>query len=170
MDKKSDDILQYAYYSSPVGWLRIGVGDQLIKELGFHNETDQPAQQKQNLSALHILCIEQLIQYFQGERRHFELPIQFEGSPFQQQVWNELLAIPFGKTISYGQLAVRVGDANASRAVAQANNRNPIAIVIPCHRVIGSKGELTGYGGGIWRKKWLLDHERKYFYGVQTLF
>lgn len=117
-----------------------------------------------------IQCIEQLIQYFHGDRRIFELPINQQGTPFQQQVWNELMAIPYGKTISYLQLAIRTGDPRATRAVANANGRNNVCIIVPCHRVIGSNRELTGYAGGLWRKKWLLDHEMKIAYGVQTLF
>lgn len=117
-----------------------------------------------------IQCIEQLIQYFQGERRVFELPINQSGSAFQKEVWNELAIIPFGKTISYLELAIRTGDPKATRAVASANGKNNVAIIIPCHRVIGSNRALVGYGGGLWRKKWLLEHEMKIAYGVQTLF
>lgn len=117
-----------------------------------------------------IQCIEQLIQYFNGQRRQFELPINQQGTPFQQEVWGELMQIPFGKTISYLELARRTGDTKATRAVASANGRNNVAIIVPCHRVIGSNRELIGYGGGLWRKKWLLEHEMKVAYGVQTLF
>lgn len=117
-----------------------------------------------------IHCAEQLIQYFNGQRRIFELPIHQEGTKFQQDVWNELTTIPFGKTISYLELARRTGDTKASRAVANANGKNKIAIIVPCHRVIGSNHELIGYAGGLWRKKWLLEHEAKIAYGVQTLF
>lgn len=117
-----------------------------------------------------IQCVEQLIQYFNGQRRVFELPLNQPGTSFQQQTWNLLTAIPFGKTISYLQLAIKTGDPKATRAVANANGRNNIAIIVPCHRVIGSNRELTGYAGGLWRKKWLLEHETKIMYGVQTLF
>jgi methylated-DNA-[protein]-cysteine S-methyltransferase len=114
--------------------------------------------------------MEQLIQYFAGQRRVFELPLAQEGTAFQQQVWNLLMGIPFGKTISYIQLAIQAGDPKSTRAVASANGRNNIAIIVPCHRVIGAKGELTGYAGGLPRKRWLLEHERKVAFGVQTLF
>lgn len=117
-----------------------------------------------------IQCAEQLIQYFNGQRRQFELPLNQEGTPFQQQVWNELQQIPFGKTISYLELARRIGDTKATRAVANANGKNNIAVIVPCHRVIGSNRELVGYAGGLHRKKWLLDLEAKIAYGVQTLF
>lgn len=117
-----------------------------------------------------INCVEQLIQYFNGQRRVFELPLNQEGTAFQKDVWSILSQIPFGKTISYLDLARKTGDPKATRAVANANGRNNIAIIVPCHRVIGSNRELTGYAGGLWRKKWLLDHEMKIAHGVQTLF
>ena len=117
-----------------------------------------------------IQCVEQLIQYFNGQLRQFTLPLNQPGTPFQQEVWGELVQIPFAKTISYLDLARRTGDTKATRAVANANGRNNIAIIVPCHRVIGSNRELIGYAGGLWRKKWLLDHETKVAYGVQTLF
>ena len=117
-----------------------------------------------------VQCIEQLIQYFQGQRRVFEFPIHQTGTAFQEKVWNELIGIPFGKRISYLELSRRMGDVKAIRAAASANGKNNIAIVVPCHRVIGSNNDLVGYAGGIWRKKWLLDHELKIAHGVQTLF
>ena len=92
------------------------------------------------------------------------------GSAFQQKVWNELTAIPFGRTISYLELSRRLGDSKAIRAAAAANGRNNVAIIVPCHRVIGSNNKLVGYAGGLWRKKWLLEHEAKLAHGVQTLF
>jgi methylated-DNA-[protein]-cysteine S-methyltransferase len=102
---------------------------------------------------------QQLKEYFSGARREFDLPLKLQGSEFQQSVWHELLKIPFGETRSYGQLAKRLGNPNGSRAVGLANGRNPIAIIVPCHRVIGADGSLTGFGGGIERKEWLLSHE-----------
>jgi AraC family transcriptional regulator of adaptative response/methylated-DNA-[protein]-cysteine methyltransferase len=103
----------------------------------------------------------QLGRYFQGKRRHFDLPLTLHGTTFQRQVWDALLTIPYGTTISYGQLATKVGRSSAasSRAVANANARNPIAILVPCHRVIGADGSLTGYAGGLWRKQALLTLE-----------
>ena len=158
------------YYHSPVGQLKITGTENYISEIVYHDVTKKPEGNKKNIPPLIITCIEQLIQYFNGDRRQFELPLNQVGTPFQQSVWNELAAIPFGKTISYIELARRTGDSKASRAVASANGKNHIAIIIPCHRVIGSNGELVGYGGGLWRKKWLLEHELKVAYGVQTLF
>lgn len=104
---------------------------------------------------------QQMREYFAGTRRQFDLPLSPIGTPFRSRVWEELRKIPFGQTIHYGELARRVGDVKASRAVAQANGQNFIAIVIPCHRVIGADGTLTGYGGGIERKRWLLEHEAR---------
>lgn len=103
----------------------------------------------------------QMQAYFARELTEFDLPLNMIGTEFQKIVWRELLNIPFGATISYGELANRVGNPNASRAVGAANGRNPISIIVPCHRVIGSNGKLTGYGGGIERKEWLLTHESK---------
>lgn len=101
----------------------------------------------------------QLRQYFDGQRRAFELLTQAKGTPFQKKVWKALLEIPYGETWTYGQLAQHIGQPTASRAVGMANGRNPLSIIVPCHRVIGASGELTGYGGGIERKRWLLAHE-----------
>jgi methylated-DNA-[protein]-cysteine S-methyltransferase len=102
----------------------------------------------------------QLTEYFAGERRDFDLPLAPSGTEFQRAVWHALAEIPFGATCSYGDLARSLGRPSASRAVGAANGKNPIAIVLPCHRVIGASGELTGYGGGLPMKRWLLDHER----------
>jgi len=105
------------------------------------------------------LVVRQLQEYFAGTRRKFDLPLHMEGTGFQQRVWRALTEIPYGETWSYGQLARRIGNANASRAVGLANGRNPIAVIVPCHRVIGADGSLTGFGGGLPRKQWLLTHE-----------
>ena len=104
-------------------------------------------------------CVQQLKEYFKGERTNFNLLLNPQGTKFQKLVWQELCDIEYGKTISYLVQSKQIGDIKAVRAVAAANGKNPISIVIPCHRVIGSDGSLTGYAGGIWRKKWLLDYE-----------
>ena len=104
-------------------------------------------------------AVAQLQDYFNGKRTKFSFKMNPVGTEFQQRVWQELLNIPFGKTCSYLELSKKLGDVKAIRAVASANGKNPLWIVIPCHRVIGSDGSLTGYAGGLWRKKWLLDHE-----------
>jgi methylated-DNA-[protein]-cysteine S-methyltransferase len=108
--------------------------------------------------------VRQLTEYFAGARREFDLPLRLQGTAFQQRVWRELTEIPFGETWSYGQLARRINKPSASRAVGLANGQNPVSIVVPCHRVIGADGSLTGYGGGLERKSWLLAHE-----GLRTL-
>ena len=158
------------YYHSPVGLLKISGTDDYISEVTFHDTSQKAEGNKKHLPPMVINCVEQLIQYFNGERKIFELPLNQTGTPFQQDVWSILTQIPFGKTISYLDLARKTGDAKATRAVANANGRNNIAIIVPCHRVIGSSGELTGYAGGLWRKKWLLEMEAKVAHGVQTLF
>ncbi len=104
--------------------------------------------------------VTQLEEYFSGNRKSFNLPLQPNGTTFQRHVWDELLKIPYGKTISYLKLAQQLGDEKSIRAAASANGKNPIVVIIPCHRVIGSHGEMVGYGGGIRRKEWLLAHEK----------
>jgi methylated-DNA-[protein]-cysteine S-methyltransferase len=104
-------------------------------------------------------AVRQLTEYFAGQRREFDLPLRLQGTEFQQRVWQELTKIPYGATWSYGELAKRISKPSASRAVGLANGRNPISILVPCHRVIGADGSLTGYGGGLERKRWLLAHE-----------
>ncbi|UOB15930.1 methylated-DNA--[protein]-cysteine S-methyltransferase [Abyssalbus ytuae] len=104
-------------------------------------------------------CVYQLQEYFDGKRQSFSLTLNPEGTDFQKRVWQALTEIPFGKTTSYLQLSKKLGDVKAIRAVASANGKNPFWIIVPCHRVIGADGSLTGYAGGLWRKKWLLEHE-----------
>ena len=107
-------------------------------------------------------CVYQLQEYFQGDRETFSLKLNPEGTEFQKRVWNKLLTIPYGKTTSYLGLSKQLGDVKAIRAVANANGKNPLWIIVPCHRVIGSDGSLTGYAGGLSRKQWLLEHESPY--------
>ena len=113
-------------------------------------------------------CIQQLDEYFSGQRKAFDLPLKQPGTDFQQKVWSLLLKIQYGKTVSYNDLSKQYGDVKAIRAVASANGKNDLAIIVPCHRVIGSNQSLTGYAGGLWRKKWLLEHEAKHHSGVNT--
>ena len=113
-------------------------------------------------------AVTELNDYFQGKRTHFDFKLNPKGTEFQQKVWQALLEIPYGKTCSYMDLSKKLGDVKAIRAVASANGKNPLWIVVPCHRVIGTDGSLTGYAGGLWRKKWLLEHENPS--GQQTLF
>ena len=166
-----EDRLTSAYYQSPVGTIRVSGTGQYITEVHFLDENAAgPENLEEQPGPLVIECVEQLIRYFQGDLRQFEVPVHQSGSQFQTKVWNELSCIPYGRTISYLELSRRIGDVKAIRAVAAANGRNHVAIIVPCHRVIGSDRTLTGYAGGLWRKKWLLDHEAKHVFGVQTLF
>jgi len=160
--------LQSTFYHSPVGWLQIDATDHYIAAIRFLDEP--PQNLNSEISPLLIQCTEELIQYFQKQRRVFEVPFHQSGTEFQEKTWHALSGIPFGKTMSYLDLARQTGDEKATRAVGTANNKNNIAIVVPCHRVIGANGKLVGYGGGLWRKKWLLEHEWKIMHGVQTLF
>ena len=162
--------LHTTYYHSPVGLLKIVGTEDYISEVSFFDKVQKTESRKKNLPPLMIQCIEELIQYFHGQLRQFDVPINQPGTSFQKEVWNELMTIPFGKTISYLELARRTGDTKATRAVANANGRNNVAIIVPCHRVIGANKELVGYAGGLPKKKWLLEHEAKVAYGVQTLF
>lgn len=148
--------MDVAFYHSPIGMLRIQAANDLIASVSFTDDLPEISILPNGELAR---CIGQLDEYFSGKRDHFELRMAPEGTSFQQRVWQELHKIPFGKTTSYMDLAKRLGDPKVIRAAARANGKNPIAIIIPCHRVIGSDGGLTGYAGGLERKKWLLEHE-----------
>ncbi len=134
--------------------------EELLQFEGVINKTHPIIQQ----------CIEELIEYFSGQRISFTVPIHQEGTEFQQKVWKELYELPFGKTMSYGELAKKLGDPNCIRAAAAANGKNKIAVIIPCHRIIGADQSMVGYAWGKFRKKWLLQHEFRFALGVQTLF
>jgi methylated-DNA-[protein]-cysteine S-methyltransferase len=168
--------IQQSFYQSPIGILEIKATDENIKSVCFTNTVKScrpeisPSDIIPSNHRLLVACKTQLDEYFKGQRTKFELPLHQEGSLFQQQVWAALTAIPFGRTISYLELSKRIGNTKAIRAVGTANGNNTISIIVPCHRVIGSNGDLTGYSGDLWRKKWLLEHEGKYANGVQTLF
>jgi len=144
--------------NSPLGSIIIEGTMEAISRIEF----TIPQTEKINSSDLHNNCIKQLNEYFEGTRKDFNFPIDQEGTPFQQEVWKALLTIPYGQTISYIQLAKQLGDEKAVRAVGGANGKNRIAIVIPCHRVIGNNNTLTGYAGGLEKKKWLLQHEHNF--------
>ena len=147
--------MQTAFINSPLGITKI-VGDENgIAEISVSSEGDVSTTIP---SELHE-AVSQLSDYFNGKRQNFNFKLNPKGTDFQQKVWQELGNIPFGKTISYLDLAKKLGDVKAIRAVASANGKNPLWIVVPCHRVIGTDGSLTGYAGGLWRKKWLLEHE-----------
>ena len=137
---------------------------------------DEPADGDLDRSAADSLppviaqCVSELTEYFNGARQCFNVPVHQEGTAFQKSVWNELLSVPFGKTMSYLELSRRLGNVKAIRAAASTNGKNQIAIIVPCHRIIGSNHDLVGYGGGLSKKRWLLAHEAKVAHGVQTLF
>lgn len=162
------------FYNSPAGCIKITTSGGFINEIIFLKEEEKQTTLSIIMSAgdqeLFKNCIAQLDEYFSGERKNFELPLRQNGTEFQQKVWKELMQIPYGQTISYLRLAKRLGNVKAIRAAASANGRNQLCIVVPCHRVIGSNGSLIGYGGGLHKKKWLLDHENKYASGVSLLF
>lgn len=162
--------LYYTYYESPIGLLKIGGTEQYIGELSFVDNSDQLTYGEPGVSEIMHQCTEQLIEYFHGTRRDFTIPVHQTGTEFQTRVWSELMEIAYGKTISYMDMAKRLGDPKVIRAAASANGKNKIAVIVPCHRVIGSDRSLVGYSGGTWRKKWLLGLEFKVAHGVQTLF
>ena len=143
--------------NSPIGFLTIACENGFITDVVF--DADFPDGEIGS-SPLLDTAVSQLSEYFEGKRKNFDLPLKFGGTEFQARVWQELLKIPFSNTISYKELAERIGNAKACRAVGMANNKNPIPIIIPCHRVVGSNGNLTGYAGGLDIKKFLLDLEQ----------
>ena len=148
-----------ACHHSEIGPLEVVGNQKGILTITFgadEFETDR------SLPALMTECLRQLTEYFKGRRQKFSIPLLLEGTGFQKAVWLQLQKIPFGQTASYGDVARAVCSPRAFRAVGNANNKNPIPLIIPCHRVIGSDGKLVGFGGGIWRKEWLLDHEKSF--------
>lgn len=148
-------MVQTTFFKCPLGVVKI-VGDANgISEINILDEGEVSDSIPNDLEQAVI----QLQEYFEGKRTHFDLKLNPKGTDFQQSVWKELLNIPYGETLSYMELSKKIGDVKAIRAVATANGKNPLWIVIPCHRVIGTDGSLTGYAGGLWRKKWLLELE-----------
>jgi len=161
--------IEKSYFNSPIGIIEIKVSNQSVCSILFTDTEKKNIPLTENTSLKQSenphtkICHQQLSEYFNGERKVFELPLEQVGTAFQQKIWSELTTIPFGKTINYQSLSKRIGNSKAIRAVGTANGKNSICIAIPCHRVIGSNGELKGYNGDQWRKKWLLEHE-----GVST--
>lgn len=155
------------FYTSPIGTIEIKASELYITSLLF---TEQSVDgDNSSLTPVLQYCVQQLDEYFEGTRQLFNFPLLQHGTPFQSKVWEMLGTIPYGKTVSYLTLSKQYGDVKAIRAVAAANGKNNIAIAIPCHRVIGSNAQLTGYAGGLWRKQWLLEHEAKHSPGVHNL-
>ena len=149
-----------SYLKSPIGQIKITADDNAVNSILF--VFDDTEIEPENSNNIIEKCKQQLKEYFTGKRKEFDVEIRQEGTEFQQKIWSELIKIPYGKTVSYNDIAKKVGGRNMMRAVGAANGKNQISIIVPCHRVIGSDGKLIGYAGGMWRKEWLLKHEDKY--------
>ncbi|MCR9182325.1 MAG: methylated-DNA--[protein]-cysteine S-methyltransferase [Flavobacteriaceae bacterium] len=148
--------MKIAFFQTPIGVAEIKGDEHDLVSISIVNENQEIST---NIPDSLKNAVQQLQEYFTGERKEFQLKLNPQGTPFQQKVWKVLIKVPYGETTTYLALSRKLGDEKAIRAVAAANGKNPLWIVIPCHRVIGSDGSLTGYAGGLWRKKWLLEHE-----------
>jgi len=157
-----------AFYTSPIGIIRLEATKEALTVVSFCEDETLPVTIQTHHPILKD-AVQQLEEYFKGTRMRFELPLAPQGTAFQQSVWNELLKIEYGTTATYLHMAKRLGNVKNIRAAASANGKNPIGIIIPCHRVVGADGKLTGYAGGLHRKQWLLEHEAKHA-GVPLLF
>ncbi|MCV7424300.1 methylated-DNA--[protein]-cysteine S-methyltransferase [Mycobacterium yunnanensis] len=165
------DTVYFRTMDSPVGLLTLAGRDGRLQHLRMVDQTHEPSRDGwEPDDALFSDVVAQLESYFAGERLEFDLPLDLVGTEFQRRVWAALLDIPYGETRSYGEIGRHIGSPGASRAVGLANGHNPISIIVPCHRVIGANGNLTGYGGGLPKKKHLLEMERNYLSPVATLF
>lgn len=145
------------FLKSPIGTIEVSYSDKGIVSLYFVDDTET----NETVPSANAI-FSQLEEYFAGDCKKFDIELDLQGTEFQKSVWMELLNIPFGETRSYLHIAKKLGDPKKLRAVGNANGKNPVSIIVPCHRVIGADGKLVGYGGGLWRKKWLLEHEQKY--------
>ncbi|WP_406337819.1 methylated-DNA--[protein]-cysteine S-methyltransferase [Streptomyces sp. NBC_00649] len=155
-------VKQHHVIDSPYGPLTLVATDGTLSGLYMTDQRHRPAEETfgEGDGRPFGAVVDQLEAYFQGELKEFDLPLRLEGTPFQRSVWEQLQHIPYGETRTYGELAEALGNANASRAVGLANGKNPVGVIVPCHRVIGASGGLTGYGGGLERKQRLLDFEQ----------
>lgn len=159
------------YIDSPLGELEISATEDYLTSILFVDAQKKPSPRKTETDYVPTVItdyVQQITEYFAGTRKDFDLKIQHKGTDFQRTVWAELENIPFGKTISYLELSRRIGNEKAIRAVGTTNGSNKFNIIVPCHRVIGANGSLVGYGGDLWRKKWLLEHEAKVSGNYQT--
>ncbi|RZJ75388.1 MAG: methylated-DNA--[protein]-cysteine S-methyltransferase [Flavobacterium sp.] len=148
--------MQQAFIKTPLGITAIAGDENGVSKISI---LDEEAALSEIIPDVLIEAVTQLDDYFKGKRQTFDFKLNPAGTDFQKRVWNALLEIPFGTTVSYMEQSMKLGDAKAIRAVASANGKNPLWIVVPCHRVVGTSGSLTGYAGGLWRKRWLLEHE-----------
>ena len=157
-------MIYFTFYESPIQTLRLVSDGRSL--LGLYMRSEKHAQIsaqdwiEDETAQPFAVTRQQLSDYFTGALTQFDLPLSPQGTPFQKRVWAALKTIPYGATLSYGELAQQIGQPQAARAVGLANGRNPVSIIVPCHRVVGANGKLTGYGGGVERKQWLLNHER----------
>jgi methylated-DNA-[protein]-cysteine S-methyltransferase len=156
----------HTYYPSPIGILKIEFNNQALLRVEYDdhlrevkNNCQKNFYEDPEILKIYNLIFDQLNQYFMGQRNFFDIPIQLSGSYFELKVWKFIQKIPYGKTFSYSELAAAIGNSGGAKAVGHASSRNPIAVIIPCHRVIAAEGKLSHYSGGVWRKEWLLKHE-----------
>lgn len=166
MVKEQEEVYKYVYYieHAVLGHLTIICTDDALLEIHFNKvifSDEVPGKHIEKLNEVSMRTVTQLEEYFLGKREQFDIPLAPTGTIFQKKVWNALCHIPYGETRTYKEIAISIGNPKACRAVGMANNRNPIPIIIPCHRVIGADGTLIGYGGGLEKKEWLLQVEKK---------
>ncbi len=152
-----------SYFQSPVGYLRLQADDEGLQSLLLSSlPVDEPGVTEPSSHPILALAYQQLREYFSGMRKEFTVPLAMQGTDFQLAAWQALQNIPYASTVSYKFIAEQIGRPKAMRAVGMANNRNPVAIIVPCHRVIGANGKLVGYAGGLDMKQWLLEHEHQH--------
>lgn len=169
MDQKLDELFITRLIKSPIGILELKHNQRAVNSLSFAKNEAKNTLTKDN-DPLGNEIAKQLDEYFKGKLKQFDIPMVQEGTDFQKKVWEELVTIPYGKHISYSEMAINMGDSKMTRAIATANAKNNILILIPCHRVIGKNGKLTGYSGGIDRKRWLLNLEANHIENRMLLF
>ncbi|MDR7071422.1 methylated-DNA--[protein]-cysteine S-methyltransferase [Fictibacillus barbaricus] len=155
-------------YDSPIGTLALVSNDDAVISIMFNDQNEDVSVPEVVPQVLRN-CYEQIHEYFKGKRQEFTFPYLLKGTPFQEMVWNALIDISYGQTVSYQDIANVIKNEKAIRAVGNANGKNKLSIVIPCHRIIGSNGKLTGYAGGLWRKEWLLKHEKNFVVKNKTV-
>lgn len=153
-------------YASPIGIIEIAGSEHFIASVLFAEQEEIKNLPTNDTPQLLLNCYTELDEYFKGQRKEFSVLYKLEGTMFQTSVWQALTMVPYGKTASYKEIAQQIANEKAVRAVGMTNSKNVISIIVPCHRVIGQNGKLTGYAGGLWRKQWLLEHELKYSFNL----